>query len=131
MNQNLTSTSALLRIYRREKGLSSISWGRSHLQTPSTYLFNQSYFNQTQLHRGGKDSSNSYASIRECRIGLTRISHNVSGLTYAFSFIYYAFELKGESESMKKKYIHVNTAKLRVNLQHLKALTPEEAVVTL
>lgn len=32
---------------------------------------------------------------------------------------------------MKKKYIHVNTAKLRVNLQHLKALTPEEAVVTL
>lgn len=131
MNQNLTSTSALLRIYRREKGLSSISWGRSHLQTPSTYLFNQSYFNQTQLHRGGKDSSNSYASIRERRIGLTRISHNVSGLTYAFSFIYYAFELKGESESMKKKYIHVNTAKLRVNLQHLKALTPEEAVVTL
>lgn len=104
MNQNLTSTSALLRIYRREKGLSSISWGRSHLQTPSTYLFNQSYFNQTQLHRGGKDSSNSYASIRERRIGLTRISHNVSGLTYAFSFIYYAFELKGESESMKKKY---------------------------
>lgn len=92
---------------------------------------NQSYFNQTQLHRGGKDSSNSYASIRERRIGLTRISHNVSGLTYAFSFIYYAFELKGESESMKKKYIHVNTAKLRVNLQHLKALTPEEAVVTL
>lgn len=57
----------------------------------------------TQLHRGGKDSSNSYASIRERRIGLTRISHNVSGLTYAFSFIYYAFELKGESESMKKK----------------------------
>lgn len=131
MNQNLTSTSGLLRIYRREKGLSSISWGRSHLQTPSTYLFNRSYFNQTQLHRGGKDSSNSYASIRERRIGLTRISHNVSGLTYAFSFIYYAFELKGESESMKKKYIHVNTAKLRVNLQHLKALTPEEAVVTL
>lgn len=47
MNQNPTSISGLPRIHRREKGLSSISWGRPQLQT----FFNQSYFNQMQWHQ--------------------------------------------------------------------------------